>query len=351
MGFRYYVHTSNYPSDRQLRWTEEIQGVAHDEQNWFISQVNGIWKIPASYDLGRDIPEQFEDIGISHAPFASGIGERYDHIGDIDCFGGYIFVPVEDNERDVEVPGMPPKLYPQLPAKVAVYAASTLAFVGSAELQQGRAAPWIAVNPTDGRLYSSNDDSVGELLAYRYSIVDANVEIALEMRVNLRDTDGSLLFLDSIQGGSFSPDGTLYLSCEQKGISTRGIHIFSMPDGTKLNHVFAETDSWFQIDKEIQGMTYWSLEQRNTPKISGELHMMELNNDWPSRDNVHAFWHFREFLAEFIGNRRSKEVHRFSCSWVRLMKQDNVVPFENLADGLRAGFDGCRFCLADYDHG
>jgi subtilisin family serine protease len=52
-----------------------------------------------------------------------------------------------------------------------------------------------------------------------------------------------------------------------------------------------------------------------------------------------------------IGNRRSKEMHRAWCSWARRMADHNKVHFMTVEEGLDAGYNGCWYCLRQYDTG
>lgn len=53
----------------------------------------------------------------------------------------------------------------------------------------------------------------------------------------------------------------------------------------------------------------------------------------------------------YIGNRRSAELHLADCEWVRNMSPRNKVPYNDLEMALRRGYNGCRFCLPEYDRG
>ncbi|MFP7756266.1 S8 family serine peptidase [Thermodesulfobacteriota bacterium B35] len=47
----------------------------------------------------------------------------------------------------------------------------------------------------------------------------------------------------------------------------------------------------------------------------------------------------------YIGNRRSKEIHRRQCVWVRKMSHYNRIPLVDLEEARRRGFDNCAFCI------
>ncbi len=47
----------------------------------------------------------------------------------------------------------------------------------------------------------------------------------------------------------------------------------------------------------------------------------------------------------YVGNRRSKEIHRRECPWVRKMRHYNRIPLVDLEAARRRGFDNCAFCI------
>lgn len=52
----------------------------------------------------------------------------------------------------------------------------------------------------------------------------------------------------------------------------------------------------------------------------------------------------------FVGNRRSGELHRESCAWVKLMKITNQKSFSSIDDAIKSGYvDPCLHCLKDFE--
>ena len=51
------------------------------------------------------------------------------------------------------------------------------------------------------------------------------------------------------------------------------------------------------------------------------------------------------------GNPRSDELHTVHCPFWPRIGQHNKVPFATIEDGLARGYDGCAFCLREYDTG
>ena len=41
----------DFPHVRKSGWSERLQGVTHDDDHWYFSQTNYIWKIPVTKSL------------------------------------------------------------------------------------------------------------------------------------------------------------------------------------------------------------------------------------------------------------------------------------------------------------
>ena len=120
--------------------------------------------------------------------------EKYgsNHIGGIDCAGGYIYAPVEgkiDGEYKYNF--------------ILLFDCETLKYTGifydltSGHLTDG--IPWCAVDRENGWLYTSQYDNVTEILRYRLEDMELLCTIPLEEELN------------RIQGGTVY-EGILYLS-------------------------------------------------------------------------------------------------------------------------------------------
>jgi hypothetical protein len=151
----------DYPADIKRYWTEQVNGIAHDDGNWFFTMPNStlapplILKVPAGLDLNEvDIaPHPLDGHGIYDegdgilldwgvgGDAVAGEDSNFDHFGDLDQYLGYLFVPVE---RDGSTMG------------IAVFRAADLGYVGLAKVQQSSAG-WLAYNTQDNYLYSSDE--------------------------------------------------------------------------------------------------------------------------------------------------------------------------------------------------
>ena len=158
-----YKHLGNYPENRENGWSDELQGVCHDENFWYFSQNNHdscskktgrIWKFPIEHNLNKEIESPQGRI--------TRITCGNHHLGDMDYYKGYLFVPLEkyivvftDNLKPLSIFDF---------SKVGQNYAST---------------GWCAVNPNDGRLYTSNRH-IGIKPDDEYSLIhvyDINIEV------------------------------------------------------------------------------------------------------------------------------------------------------------------------------
>ena len=136
-----YGYMGNYPGNRENGWSNELQGVTHDSDNWFFTQDDRLWKFPITHPLQNMVTTADPSRGILKKNIPPLLeNEGYDHFGDLDFHKGLLLVPMEGN----------------MPVIVAVFKASNLEYLGYVELAAQRRAGWCAVNPIDGYLYSSN---------------------------------------------------------------------------------------------------------------------------------------------------------------------------------------------------
>ncbi len=53
----------------------------------------------------------------------------------------------------------------------------------------------------------------------------------------------------------------------------------------------------------------------------------------------------------YIGNRRTRELHRWPCGWAKLMAPGNVRYFWTVEDAKLSAYNGCHYCLRYWDTG
>jgi hypothetical protein len=286
-------YLGNYPNDRENFWSHEANGIAHDEENWFISQNEParIIKVPFTYDLNEQnappgaltasLPQHLKDVG-------------YQHFGDIDQFKGMLFVPVDGG-------GNAPL--------IAVYNTSDLSFLAAHPLYRSRGVNvgWVAINPSTEELYTSDGDINATQGVHIYtihfdSILRGESFLTFNRQFFLSHRDGRRVDLRSMQGGTFSPDGTLlYLTNGFRspvGGDGEGLRVFDVSSGI----LQAESENGygsfnFQISsgfpnyQEAEGLDFVDVHDKGTRGISGQLHVIMLQNESSFPDAVY-FKHF-----------------------------------------------------------
>lgn len=328
-------YLGNYPSG-DLRWARKLNGVTHDDGHWFITGAELLWKIPVGmdlqapwfrYDPSQTLPPEVVLVGIPQELKDRG----YDHFGDPDQVGGFLFMPMEGGE----------------PA-IAVFRASNLEYLGlklvgvSEEQWTQTQSPWIAFNPLDRLLYTSDNFIGNDRPLYRYHLdldrlaascvtregCEVEQSITSKDRWHIVEADGSPLSMRLgryIQGGDFTPSGYLFLSNgkvnniiydDDPEDQRVGIHLVN-PEGriiadsnnpsnvcTQSGGAFScgprdpqgtfpfEFDPSADVAEEPEGLDWWDLDDGAAPGVRGQLHVLLLDNDLIDADGVY-FKHYR----------------------------------------------------------
>jgi hypothetical protein len=318
----YYLYLKHYPSNREITMSEQIQGVTHDENNWFFTQRVALWKIPVILDLDVNYTcsdSRIQCKSINDVPELS----EYDHFGDLSYYWyideGYLFIPVEDHEP------------PQQNGVIAVFKASDLSFVDAKYVDydlQGKSAPWCAVIPDiPGNynretlyLYSSKFSGVGGFLQYKINMSRLRDEDQLDMTYKgispIFDESGDPSYtLDYIQGGVFSWSGDLlYMSngdCWEE--CDCGLHVFENRNGgfwlvkrsSQNDYPFVykyDPDSVF-CEEEPEGITIWDLDDKGAPNIRGQLHALMFRDEVDQDDFYFKHYTYKIYVnGSYTGN-------------------------------------------------
>lgn len=161
--------------------------------------------------------------------------------------------------------------------------------------------PWCAVNPANGLLYTSpfypSPLDTSHLEAFARSMPKGSFSIGFQLRhvgrFDLLDESGRPLGIARVQGGAFSPGGHLYLVSDT---ADGGILGFDLVTGRKaLHHTVAYNPDPFgpdELGEELEGITVWDLDSGTPPGIGGQLHVLMIDNELLSDDDLY-FKHFR----------------------------------------------------------
>ena len=228
-------------------WSDEFQGLTHDDQHWYISRTFNISKHNSYF-------EKIHEIGIPSDLEKEG----YNHFGDIDFYNGHLYIPIEHEnwERD----------------PIVLVLDSNLVEIEHKALSKHRAAPWCAINPWNGYLYSSEFHNVSKLYAY-----DPENDFEFITTLELKNPDG---VIDEVQGGCFSKNGRLYLTSD----ITQEIRCYSVLNGCFMGSrkVLYNPDSPDYF--EMEGITLWRLIVDSAPV---QIHVGIRDNDWPDKDDLY----------------------------------------------------------------
>ena len=147
----YLLYLSEFPDNEENGWSENVQGISHDDNYWYITQTWELWKIPVGTNLGSvDNPGG----GVTYVNLGN-LGEfaAYNHAGDLSYYEyggtGYLLIPLEGNPG----PGL------------GILRADNLQPVAHASLADTGSAAWLAVD-SQGRVYTSDDGYVNRALGY-----------------------------------------------------------------------------------------------------------------------------------------------------------------------------------------
>lgn len=299
-------YLGNYPADRNNGWSEGLQGVAHDQNHWFFTQKDKLWKFPVGHDLKQSvmdrvgnrleykIPANVKLVPIPKVHKSNG----YDHFGDLVHHNGYLYIPLEAEEgKNSSKPIL------------AVFRASTLAYVGFAPMPKQTKAGWVSINPSNNKLYSSgnNLNYSDQLIVYNVSVNESKqnpISLTYHSVKSLYDEQGRTIVLKRyMQGGDFSDDGKFLFLVNGRASSGTpakdgGVWVFDFKTGKKL--LKSESSGPFKYEyhpgapniEEPEGITFWNRNDYQIPDIEGNLHVILLNNNVTSSD---SFWfkHYR----------------------------------------------------------
>lgn len=300
----YYMHESNYPVG-ETSWSDDVQGLTHDDNNWFITNTHFIWKIPVHLDL-RTVAF------LSPGVIRRSIGEYtdllgYNHFGDADVFRhadtDYLVVPIEDGEATCTS---------GRPGAIAIFRCSDLSFVAKAVFPgQCNDAGWVAITEQGGLVSSrqhiggppgSDPSSQGGLRFYSFDWnllhTTGRTSVIYTHSIYPITEQGATLELVTMQGGEFAPgDGLLYLISgfhdDSGGREEReGIHVIDTSGYRRIQHStrgFGYFDYYydpgFPTYEEPEGLTIWNLDDGRAPGIRGQLHAFVSDNDFEPGDS------------------------------------------------------------------
>lgn len=308
----YYLFMGHYPVG-ETSWSHNVQGVAHDDNNWFITNTDLIWKIPVERDLNTVTSSSPGVIRRSLTSYPALAG--YEHCGDPDVFRvgltDYLIVPIEDETGTCSS---------GLAGAVAIFRCFDLSYIDHVAFPgQCNDAGWVAARRGDGMLVSSRQhvgapdgSPPGTTGGLRFYFFDWNLlhnagvaAMAFDHETEALDEQGGRLRMRTMQGGEFAPgDNLLYLISGFHDDSNtvadqEGIHVLETVGYQRIEHStrgFGYFDFYYDPGAiaagEPEGLTIWDLDNGRAPGIRGQLHAMRLDNDAFQDDIVFKHYTF-----------------------------------------------------------
>jgi hypothetical protein len=285
------TQVSVWPNNDSHYWTEELQGITHDDANWYLASREHVMRFALTDDL-HDNP----NVRVGN-PWAS----VWSHIGSPAYANATVVIPLERNGTGVaHFEGL--YYVPQSPT-MATRAAlgvlgTDLSAVGVAVLptppagtpdEQGGGdnCPWVSYNAKDGLFYSS---AFNANFIYAYSIQLNPVRATFARAIPIVDTTGAPISLTHLQGGAISDTNKLYvLSDAEAG----AIYAIDLANGQVQLASWVDHDPSFFVREELEGITIFDATGKGAPGIEGQLHVLLLDNDASKEDD----WYFKHYRA------------------------------------------------------
>lgn len=244
----------NYPHAKDA--SKVLQGVAFDSKNWYLIDEHNIYKVPFSDDLSNYESEKYN---------VNAERDGCNHLGDGEQFGGTLFVAVEKCPGDTGNGS----------DRIFAYDEDEYNNPRMGILTSQLYAPWVAINPVNGLMFSSDFNNVNKLFVYDRNFSNGDNLVPLYTV----DLD---LELNRVQGGAFSPDGVLYLSVDDEGEHGRnaGIHVYKIrSDNTAKKVRFIHPNGFDPGPEEVEGITVFNVNGKgfkggdNLP-LEGQIHWL-----------------------------------------------------------------------------
>lgn len=268
------------PLELMQKWDwafgSDIQGLTHDEENWYFSRTE--------YGAGG---ANFGQLGtrardeLAKRPRAEPPGLLvFPHFGALTYANGHLFVATDEGAGTKT-------------AQVAVYD-TNLELIGTQELGPGPCG-WIAFNPRDGHFYAPDGHRSGWLVRYEIGVEGDDIEVRRLGSIFLAPG------VDNVQGGAFSERGVLWLFGTVKNLP---LHIYAVdvqngrvyPRGLVEVKKNRNPDEW-----EAEGIAVWDLTTAESAEWDGHIHLQVLRNRNPLLYNDEVFYmHLRANRPEAL---------------------------------------------------
>ncbi len=317
-----FSYINNYPYDKRPGWHANCQGITHDDSHWFITRDSRLFKIPVN-ELATDINTNPDIKSIPITDIAD--LNEYNHFGDLTHYEfeehHYLVVPVTGES-----------VTPAMAIFESVDEPNPFIYKGKYMLSGLGNVGWCAIDP-QGYLYTS-DSPLDYMVKYEiiWGDVAANSVTLIKQTPNiqLKDENGVGLVIDNMQGGVFSDSGSLLFLVSgyyDSHYAEEGINVIDTATWNRIrrsknnNNICIEPCSdpydpfcclnwvddtcgsdpfcyefhpggWFENRDEPEGITFWDLDGADVPNISGQLHVLLVDQEASDDDDSVYLKHY-----------------------------------------------------------
>jgi hypothetical protein len=249
--------------DAHRPWASEVQGMCHDENNYFIVQRYFLWKIPKSVAI-QDVRRSNRWTGVFKVGIPENlIRENANHMGDCDAHNGLVLVPLEGS----------------WPQRVLVYNSGSLQLQGAPILPlDQRDAPWLTFDPQDGSIiigtfsYSANGDGF-----YRMVLSEDFQTLTPVGRFRIFDEGGNAKSFDRLQGGDIVRTRNILWIVSD--LTSGGLLGFDLTSGRQVAHQRINFSPGFPKYEELEGVDALEDGEEQFPHYRGNLFVLMLDNE------------------------------------------------------------------------
>jgi hypothetical protein len=279
-----YYYEGNFPRNKETFWSNQGQGIANDGTYWYITTKSEVFQLPINCSLLDDSCVT-KTVDISEIRSTLRLPSGYDHLGDPDQYGGYLFVPLEGKDARLE-------------PRVVVLWAQTLAPITHSDVFTGPGVlncAWVSVDPNTGVLYTSGGTIDADNGLHAHDIDWGRVGVGSpgflthREQTFLLDQDGEFISLNTVQGGKILSDSLIYLTNSATGGAGPGLRVFELITGGFVARAgnnygpfdFQLTNAGSDTGDEAEGIDFLPIRpEQKIPGIDwGDLHVMMIDVD------------------------------------------------------------------------
>ena len=220
----------------KANWVKRLQGMCHDEQFYYITQMDNIWKIPRTARIENikkiinssqtkivksSIPDKLRELGSNH-------------MGDCDIHDNLIYIPLEGTK----------------PQKMLILKTDTLKFVAALNLHSSQIkAPWVTIDPLDGTIFTGDFNVKGQVFRYKLT---PDWKMDLVGHFELFNHKGEIMQLKRVQGAEIMRSrGVIWFVSDTEH---SGLHAFDLESGKLIHSEKISYKTGFPYYQELEGI-------------------------------------------------------------------------------------------------